>query len=393
MNAFHNSLYAVALVSFMLLLILLRREGPREPQGRNRFLFALLLLLALNFSFEWLMSNPAAPAKSLWLALVMGLAFFLGPCLWLHARAVTENPVPRVRDFPAAHLVPICLGLLLLLPLLSSVHLGTDFSSPAHNAGQPPPPIHGTMLGAILIFAVQSGFYLRESYRILARQSVAPGVLLPDGGDRRLVTLRLLMLVVGAHWVVGIARTLHCLILGKDAGFIVLFAIAEVLIVLAAAITLLRQYPQAASEGRSASVDGVAVKYAKSALDAPARARIARKLLEGWNSQGLHRNGGLTLRSVCEQIRESPHYVSQVISQDLGTSFFDLVNQQRVRDAMDALLADQDRPVIDIALGVGFNAKSTFNSAFRQFTGMTPSEFRRARVREHAQSSGPAAIN
>jgi AraC-like DNA-binding protein len=390
MSAFHNSLYAVALVSFVLVLILFRREAPRGTQRRNGFLFTLLLLLALNFTFEWLMSNPVTPAKSLWLALVMGLALFLGPCLWLHARAVTENEAPRVRDLAVGHFVPVTLGLLLLVPLLTSVHFGTDFANPARDAGRPSLPIHSTMVGAILIFAAQSAFYLHASYRILARQSATPRVLLPNAGDRRLDALRLLIVVVGAHWTVGIARTLHCLVLGKDAGFIVLFAIAEVMIALSAVVTIMRGYPQAGSEGRPSGVDGAPARYAKSALDSPARARITRKLLDGWNKQGLHRNSRLTLRSLCGQIRESPHYVSQVINQDLGTTFFDLVNQHRIRDAMDALLADQARPVIDIAIAVGFNAKSTFNAAFRQFTGVTPSEFRRTHALERVLPSGPA---
>ena len=81
-----------------------------------------------------------------------------------------------------------------------------------------------------------------------------------------------------------------------------------------------------------------------------------------------------------EALNENPHYVSQVISQDLRTSFYELVNRHRIAEAKRLLHADPDETVLSIAMNVGFNSKSAFHAAFRRCTGITPSEFRQSRL-------------
>jgi AraC-like DNA-binding protein len=379
MNVLHSSLYAAALVSCLLLLLAIH-GAPAERRRRARYLFALLTLLSMNFASEWLMSNPASPAKSLWLVMVMGLAFLLGPCLWLYARDVTApDASTRVRDLSSWHAVPIVVGLLLLIPLAGKIHLGTDFRHP-DSLFPPSQPnlVHVTMLASILVFALQAGYYLRATLRALTRHSSAAKALLSNLKDRELNSLRVLMFVVGAHWVFGMARALHCLLLGKDAGYVVLFAVGEVMFTLWAAISLMRAGFTPEPEDRQLANEIGDPKYARSALDGPARERILRKLANTWSIDRLHLDSQLTLRSLCAHLRENPHYVSQVINQDLGLTFYDLVNRQRIQAAMDALKRGPQRTVLEIALEVGFNSKSTFNAAFRQHAGTTPSEYRRA---------------
>jgi AraC-like DNA-binding protein len=65
-----------------------------------------------------------------------------------------------------------------------------------------------------------------------------------------------------------------------------------------------------------------------------------------------------------------------VLNQELGTTFYELVNRLRIEHAKRLLMSDVERNVLDVALEVGFNAKSTFNTAFKRHAGMTPSEFR-----------------
>jgi AraC-like DNA-binding protein len=380
MSSLHNSLYSLALGACVLLFFV-ARHALRDTRQRARYLFALLALLSLNFGFEWLMSNPTSPAKSLWLTGVIGLAFFLAPCLWLYARTVAELSVPRLRDLPRAHLLPVAAGLLLLLPLVERAHLGTDFAHPDGVRNPGPVSIHAAMVASISICVAQMLFYLRASVRILRVKARAAKSLLSDIEDRELDTLRLLIVVVAAHCVAGIARTLHCLLLGKDAGFIVLFAISEIMVTLWAVIALLRNTVAMTAPdrqlAREIAEDVEDPKYAKSALDEPTRKRILRKLAEAWGAKSLQRNSQLTLRLLCDELRENPHYVSQVINQNLGTSFYDLVNSRRVSDARELLDRFPDRPVQQIAEEIGFNSKSTFNAAFKQHAGVTPTAYRR----------------
>jgi len=69
------------------------------------------------------------------------------------------------------------------------------------------------------------------------------------------------------------------------------------------------------------------------ALTSPRGRGSGEKLQEAMQTSHLYRDNRLTLPGLCQQIKENPHYVSQVINQDLGNSFYDLVNLHRVENA------------------------------------------------------------
>ena len=70
------------------------------------------------------------------------------------------------------------------------------------------------------------------------------------------------------------------------------------------------------------------------------------------------------------------NYISQTLNETLSINFFDFVNQWRIEAAKPKIIANQDT-VLNIALEVGFNARPSFYKAFKQETGITPSEFRK----------------
>lgn len=88
----------------------------------------------------------------------------------------------------------------------------------------------------------------------------------------------------------------------------------------------------------------------------------------------------LTIRALSRKLGMGQRDLSQLLNQGLGVHFFDFVNRFRVEKAA-ALLLDPskaDLSVLEIAYQVGFNTKSSFNTAFNKHVGQTPTAYRRS---------------
>ncbi|WP_245835244.1 helix-turn-helix domain-containing protein [Thalassospira mesophila] len=85
----------------------------------------------------------------------------------------------------------------------------------------------------------------------------------------------------------------------------------------------------------------------------------------------------ISLPKLARAVGVSPNQLSYVLNHHIGQNFFDFVNGARIAEASRLLLNQPDRAILDVALEVGFNSKSTFNLAFKKITGETPSSLRR----------------
>jgi AraC family transcriptional regulator len=114
--------------------------------------------------------------------------------------------------------------------------------------------------------------------------------------------------------------------------------------------------------------------------------------------QGLrsHRLNDIRLRRVLNYIAEnldqeitvarlanvaslSPFHFARMFRAATGVSPARCVSQQRLESAK-MMLADGKRPLSDIAFRCQFSSQASFNRAFLRATGVTPGEYRRARV-------------
>ncbi len=62
----------------------------------------------------------------------------------------------------------------------------------------------------------------------------------------------------------------------------------------------------------------------------------------------------------------------------MQSNFYDYISKYRIEEAK-SILSDQssNKTVLEILYEVGFNSKSSFNTAFKKYTGVTPSKFKR----------------
>ncbi len=116
--------------------------------------------------------------------------------------------------------------------------------------------------------------------------------------------------------------------------------------------------------------------YEKSGLDEDSMAALAQELIAAVDAGKLYINPTLNLRELAKEAGMAPHTVSEVLNRSVGQSFYEFINRRRVDEAK-SLLAGTGDTVLDIAFAAGFNNKVSFNKAFKDYEGMTPSMFRK----------------
>lgn len=106
---------------------------------------------------------------------------------------------------------------------------------------------------------------------------------------------------------------------------------------------------------------------------------IAEDMTKHMEQQQLFKKPDLNLPQLSELIGLSTHDISDVLNNQLQTSFYDFVNQYRVNHAC-SLLQSSDLNAIDIGFEAGFNSKSAFYNAFKKVTHTTPAQYRKRSV-------------
>ena len=152
-------------------------------------------------------------------------------------------------------------------------------------------------------------------------------------------------------------------------------------------LMVLGELAQAAADGRSdIGLDEVGQLFASRFVEvvsgrphrpAAAKARDRRRAVETalWIDAHSHRQ--IDLEHAAGQADISPFHFLRLFSSVLGVTPHQYLVRSRLRHAA-RLLADDDRPVTDVAYDVGFGDLSNFVRTFHRAAGASPRKFREA---------------
>lgn len=119
-------------------------------------------------------------------------------------------------------------------------------------------------------------------------------------------------------------------------------------------------------------------KYQKSILDSDWKKRKAEDLLKTLGDNKLYLQPNLSLQLLADIMGIKKHHLSQVINQELGCTFFELVNSFRIKEARFVLKKGDDCKMESLAYQLGYRSKSAFFNAFKKETNQTPGQFARS---------------
>ena len=82
----------------------------------------------------------------------------------------------------------------------------------------------------------------------------------------------------------------------------------------------------------------------------------------------------LKLSDIAELFFYNEVYLGRLFKSEVGKSFNDYINSQRIKSACSLLTTPLS--IIEISEQIGYNSVTYFNRVFKKYTGLTPTEYR-----------------
>ena len=125
-------------------------------------------------------------------------------------------------------------------------------------------------------------------------------------------------------------------------------------------------------------LEAARVKYGASTLRDIDVDACLKKLDQLMTESKTYEHEGLSLSSLASDVGISSHQLSELINTRLGMGFARYVRECRVRAAKALLISAPAQSILSISMDTGFRSQSAFYAAFKELTGQSPGDYRKA---------------
>jgi len=310
----------------------------RPKHSSNYFLGGLLAALSIRiWKSVFLFFNPEL--AKIYLQIGLSACFFIGPFLYLFVKS-------KVRESKQNQALQDAILLLLLLVI---VIIGGYLYPYELNIRLWQKPLFLLINYQWLIFILLAGFLLRSTIK----------KILLNINKLKHDEIWILSVYFGvlAVWVAYYTSYYTSYIVGALSFSFVLY--------LSIILFLLRRK----------KINSQKQKYANKKIVKEEADRWFQKIDQLLKEKELYKDANLNLAKLSKQLQTSPHFLSQLLNDNLNKSFSQFINEYRIEAAKKMLQNDCNLKMEVVAERCGFNSNSTFYTAFKKFTNTTPAKY------------------
>lgn len=123
--------------------------------------------------------------------------------------------------------------------------------------------------------------------------------------------------------------------------------------------------------------NGDRARYSRSGLSNEEARKKLGEVLEYMEKEKPYLERSMTIYDLSRQTDIPRHHITQMLNELHDRNFFTFINEYRVNEVIRRMKdpANKHYTVLAIAYDSGFNSKSTFNTIFKNITGLTPTQY------------------
>lgn len=369
--------YLLFIASFnaFFFIALLLQKSPKLAHDRVLLYWLLYLGLATGL---YGLTIELPPKSQILSSGIIGLFLLHGPFLYLYVSSLTLNK-KHINRKKLWHFAPF-IGFILYLLIVSrfpTYSEGIRVDHVSDNVAKPPL----LFLFFLILTALSGPIYFLLAYEKLKKSKESS--LNFSAKDVNIEWLEKLIPIFGIVWTILIViavihHVFHLFTMDFCTNGLFLALSAFVILVGYYGLKQKKVFVAPPVEAVPEANKKPEVKYATTQMEGEELQQCCNMVGQYMIKEKPYLDSDLTLPKLAEGLNVSTHHLSQVINEVHDKNFFNFINKYRVEEVKRKIQDPKFKnyTLLGIAYESGFNSKSAFNRAFRNFTGTTPSKYR-----------------